>query len=117
VKIPTSLILLLISILVWLRIIRKPDFTCVVVEEGPLDEEMSPGILYSEVRNGYRKWSHLTCPRCGDHIELEAGDGRVKWSLAVDWLRRPTLKPSIWERSTCGAHFFIRKGTIVWCRD
>ncbi|WP_428841303.1 DUF6527 family protein [Bradyrhizobium barranii] len=30
---------------------------------------------------------------------------------------RPTVAPSIWQTGSCRAHFFIRKGVIVWCRD
>jgi hypothetical protein len=42
--------------------------------------------------------------------------GKEKWTVKVDLLRRPTLHPSIWERRTCGAHFFVRRGRRLWCR-
>jgi hypothetical protein len=60
------------------------------------------------------KWTHLLCPKCGDHIELPLA-GRERWSVKTDFLRRPTLAPSVWEKATCGAHFFVRKGKVLWC--
>jgi Family of unknown function (DUF6527) len=73
-------------------------------------------ILVLEIRNGHRKWAHLACPKCGDHIQLPMAGGE-RWFVKVDILRRPTLSPSIWERQTCGAHFFINRGRLLWCRE
>ena len=28
---------------------------------------------------------------------------------------RPTFSPSIWETESCGAHFFVRNGNLIWC--
>jgi hypothetical protein len=94
---------------------QRPHFLCVEVAEEPLDEEMTPSFVYSEVRGGFPKWAHLVCPRCGDHIQLQTAQARSSWSLARDWLHRPTISPSVWEKNSCGAHFFVRKGRVVWC--
>ena len=48
------------------------------------------------------------------HIQLPLA-GKQRWSVNVDYLRRPTIAPSIWETDSCGAHFFVRKGELLWC--
>ncbi len=99
------------------RLFGRPHFLCVEVEEGPEGEEMEPGLVYSEVRGGHAKWAHLICPRCGEHIQLQTAAGRSNWALRRDWLNQPTIHPSVWERDSCGAHFFVRKGRLIWCAD
>jgi ribosomal protein S27AE len=99
-----------------LRWMRRPEFLAQSVTETPYPEELRPGVLFYEVRDGHLKWLHLRCPKCRDHIQLPA-IGKRRWSLGFDCLRRPTVSPSIWETEACGAHFFIRKGRVVWCPD
>jgi hypothetical protein len=90
---------------------------CIDVREGPLHSELQPKFLYREVRNGYLKWAHFLCPRCGDHIQVPISKTSPSWQLKVDWLRRPTLSPSIWETERCGAHFFVHAGDLLWCEE
>jgi hypothetical protein len=97
-----------------LPLLRRPELLAKIVPECPSPDELAPGLLLVEAREGYLKWAHLSCPRCGDHIQLPlAGSG--KWSVKIDLICRPTINPSIWEKDRCGAHFFIRKGTLLWC--
>lgn len=95
---------------------RRPKWLTIAAGGRPSDDALRRDLVILEVREGYLKWAHLVCPRCGDHIELPMA-GREKWTVKVDWLRRPTFSPSIWERATCGAHFFIRGGTLRWYRE
>lgn len=97
-----------------LPLIRRPAYLVKTVPETPLEEELTPDLLLVEIREGHLKWAHLKCPKCGDHIQLPMA-GKEYWGISVDFLRRPTLAPSIWERQTCGAHFFVRKGNILGC--
>jgi len=94
----------------------RPDFLCVDVEDAPVDNQLVRGLLMREVRGGYAKWAHFRCPRCSEHIQISIA-GNKGWTLNVDWLRRPTLSPSIWQTGSCGAHFFVRGGHIAWCKD
>ena len=96
------------------RILKRPAFLCVDVDEAPLDSELNPQYLYREIRSGFPKWAHFACPRCREHIQVQIAKGS-EWRLRVDWLRRPTLHPSIWERQGCGAHFFLCRGGLLWC--
>jgi len=95
---------------------RRPKWLATLADGRPTDDALRRDLVILEFREGYLKWAHLLCPKCGDHIELPMG-GREKWTVKVDWLRRPTFSPSIWERATCGAHFFIRGGALHWSRE
>lgn len=94
------------------RVLQRPHFLACQVPEAP--EMLAPGMLYHEVRDGHPKWAHLACPRCGEHIQLQTAQARQRWTLRIDWLNRPTVSPSIWETQSCGAHFFVRNGQLVW---
>lgn len=97
-----------------LPFLHRPRFLARVTTECPSREELRGGLLFIEIRAGCRKWAHLLCPKCGDHIQLPLA-GKDRWSAKTDFLRRPTLSPSIWEEATCGAHFYITKGRLLWC--
>jgi hypothetical protein len=106
----------LIEVIRRLPLLRKPEFFARVVPESPSSAELVPGVLFVEIREGYLKWAHLSCPKCGDRIQLPLA-GRERWSVHIDFLWRPTVSPSIWERNACGAHFFIKKGKLLWARS
>ena len=92
----------------------RPRFLAEVISERPTAEDLRADLVFLEVRGGHVKWLHMTCPRCADHIQLPLA-GKDQWSVKVDLLRRPTIVPSIWEKTSCGAHFIVRKGTLRWC--
>lgn len=95
-----------------LPFMQRPRFLVRKVFEPPAADELLADMLFLEIRGGFLKWAHLQCPKCGDHIQLPLA-GSERWSVHVDLLCRPTLAPSIWERSTCGAHFFVRQGDLL----
>lgn len=99
-----------------LGLLRKPDFVVADIPDTPDETDLRPGVLFREVRDGFAKWAHFTCPRCHEQIQLPLG-GPEGWSLRLDWLRRPTLRPSVWQTGSCGAHFFVTKGELVWVPD
>jgi len=106
--------LFLIELVFRLPFLSRPAFLVDVVSECPAREELRAGMVLVEMRDGYLKWAHLECPKCGDHIQLPLA-GKDQWTIKVDFLSRPTLAPSIWERTTCGAHFFLTRGRLDWC--
>ncbi len=95
-------------------LMRRPRYLMKTAPEAPAPEELRPSVIVLEIRGGHLKWAHLSCPKCGDHIQLPLA-GKQRWSVNVDYLRRPTIAPSIWETDSCGAHFFVRKGELLWC--
>ncbi|MFZ5526660.1 MAG: DUF6527 family protein [Pseudomonadota bacterium] len=58
----------------------------------------------------------MRCPcGCGQPVELPLiREARPRWSLQVDQDGHPTLAPSIWRREGCRAHYFVRRGKVVW---
>lgn len=107
--------LFLLEFVFRLPFLPRPAFLADVVSECPSREELQSDMVLVEMRGGYLKWAHLQCPKCGDHIQLPLA-GSDRWTVKVDFFRRPTLAPSIWEQAPCGAHFFVRKGKPVWCQ-
>lgn len=93
------------------------DLEAVFVQEAPDNDSLDGRTLYVERRSGFIKWAHLACPKCDELISLPIGDKKDSWIISVDWLWRPTLRPSIWETESCGAHFFVTAGEVLWCRD
>ena len=64
-------------------------------------------------------WSvGMTCPcGCGDAIELALfPEAEQRWRLSVDANGRPSLSPSVWRRTGCRSHFWVREGRVLWCR-
>jgi hypothetical protein len=75
--------------------------------------------LYVVGGPGYQKWAYMVCPcGCGERIMLSlAKNRRPHWSVEIDWLGRPTIKPSVWQTDGCFSHFWVKKGRIEWTRD
>lgn len=63
-------------------------------------------------------WSvGMRCPcGCGDKIELMIlKEARPRWDISVNRVGRPSLRPSVWRKSGCKSHFWVREGRILWC--
>lgn len=59
------------------------------------------------------------CPcGCGKSLELLLiEEAKPHWKVSIDKQGKPTLHPSVWLKSGCRSHFWVRKGKIVWCQD
>jgi hypothetical protein len=114
-----QLIAILRALLIWLGLIRKPDFLLRVVADHPDASTLAPGWLYVVGGPGYQKWAYLRCPTGnGDIIQLSLQQKhRPRWSVAGDFLGRPTVHPSVRQMEGSYAHFWIKKGAVQWCED
>lgn len=65
------------------------------------------------------KWATFACPcGCGETLLLSLSQNRrPRWSVTADWLGRPSISPSVRRPDGCRAHFWVRKGSIDWCKD
>ncbi len=99
--------------------IRGLQFTARMSAHHPELATLKPGILYVVGGIDYQKWAFLTCPcGCAESIMLSLSKKRrPHWQVDVDWLNRPTVRPSIWQTEGCYSHFWIKKGTIHWTPD
>jgi hypothetical protein len=59
----------------------------------------------------------LQCPcGCGERLEMMLLHGvKPRWDLMLDAKGRVSLHPSVWLRTGCRSHFWIRGGKVVWC--
>ena len=59
----------------------------------------------------------LRCPcGCGQRLEMMLlKNVKPRWDVTFDSRGRVTLHPSVWLRTGCRSHFWIRAGKVVWC--
>jgi len=95
---------------------RRSLYHLTQVEDLP--DRLEHRTLYVVGEPNYPLHASMACPRrqCPTVLNMNlAPDERPQWSLKADANGRPTLSPSVWERTSCGCHFFLRNGKIVWC--
>lgn len=114
-----TIIAALRSLLVWLRIIPKPDLLAKLVADRPEPGAMKPGWIYVVAGKDYQKWAYFRCP--ADHGELIQlslmQNRRPRWQVQIDVLSRPTINPSVRQIDGSYAHFWVRSGNVDWCAD
>lgn len=106
-------------ILIALRLIPRPAFTACRVADHPDPATMASDRIYIVGGRGYNKWAYFRCPADRDEIIQLAlmRERRPRWTVAVDWLGRPTISPSVRQIDGTRAHFWIRRGAVEWCVD
>lgn len=104
-------------LLVKCRLIPQPELVGRPIDCHPTPQELEPGALFIVQDNGHQKWACFRCPGgCGEKLQLSLNPSRrPKWTIALDWLSRPTVTPSVHQLNSCGCHFWIQRGAISWC--
>ncbi|WP_342636246.1 DUF6527 family protein [Pseudomonas sp. OTU750018] len=93
-----------------------PPRRLVVVEGDSLPHDM-PMRSIVLARDGTEDWCvGLRCPcGCGRTIELLViKEAKPRWDYSIDKDGLPSLMPSIWLKSGCKSHFWLKKGRIHW---
>lgn len=101
---------------VFLRWCHRDRLAAETVSEAP--DALHPRALY--VIGEDQAWAvAMMCPcKCGEIITLSLlPTDSPRWNLEVDAYGFPTLSPSVWRTAGCRSHFFLRHGSIVWCRE
>src|ERR1700741_298485 len=99
---------LLLSWLAWvlaaLGFIARPRFLARGSETNPPVSDLSDSDFVMVQSGRFLKWACFRCPcGCGEKISLSLAANRTpSWRVAVDWLGRPTVTPSGWQRG--GGH-------------
>jgi hypothetical protein len=90
-----------------------------VLRTDELPEQLSPHHLYVVGERGEDWFAAMVCPcGCGATIDLNlVPPGRPCWTLTVHGDGSPSLSPSVWRQADCRAHYFVRRGRIVWARS
>jgi hypothetical protein len=74
-------------------------------------EQFQEGILYVSKR--YEVAIHLCACGCKAKTVTPINE-KTGWKFS-EGPNGPTLSPSIYNNQTCGAHYFLTDGKIVWC--
>lgn len=93
------------------------EWRLVVVEGDSLPRKIPKRVLVL-ARDGDEDWCvGMMCPcGCKKVIELMLiPEASPRWKLTTDTKNRPTLKPSVWLKTGCHSHFWLRNGQIDWC--
>ena len=100
-------------------IIRRPELVGVLVADHPLPEPMEAGKIYIVGGPGYQKWAVFRCPKHEEEIvQLSLMQNRrPRWTIAMDFLDRPTIHPSVRQLDGAYAHFWVKSGSVDWCED
>ena len=88
-----------------------------VVEKTPRNNDVEQGLFYLVYPNRKKKWVLFLCPcGCGYVITLSLKNlHNPHWRLNIGKEGRPTLYPSVWQKTECRSHFWLRDGRIYWC--
>jgi Family of unknown function (DUF6527) len=107
------------SLSVHLGFIPKPAFGLRFMDRHPTLDQVPDGQIVVVRGLEHHKWACLRCPGgCGNRLQLSLSPSRrPRWSIAADWLNRPSIEPSILQAGACGVHFWIERGNVRWCAD
>lgn len=89
----------------------------VLVRKGDIMPLVMPQQDLLLLQEDGENWSvGFRCPcGCGDVIELLLlPNVKPRWDIEINCLGRPTLSPSVWKRTGCMSHFWIRDGKVIW---
>ena len=106
-------------VLVSLRLVKRPDLVGRIADRHPTPDELRDGELIVVQDGDRQKWACLRCPGgCGEKLQLALVPYRKpRWLVRLDWLRRPSITPSVRQLNDCQCHFWIKGGKVHWCRD
>jgi len=100
---------------IWQR--HGPKRRLIIVESDTPPDPIPSRHVYL-CRDDGENWSvAMRCPcGCGDSLELMLlKEIKPNWSLKTNDQQPPSLRPSIWRRTGCQSHFWLRNGHIHWC--
>lgn len=105
------------QLLAGLRIIPKPDLVGRIMDRHPTPAELKTGVFIIVRDDNRQKWACFRCPGgCGEKLQLPLRPSkRPRWAVTLDWLRRPSVTPSVHQLNNCRCHFWLKGGTVEWC--
>ena len=94
----------------------RTGFQAICVPDLP--DKIAPNIVY--LVGDDEPWqAAFLCPcGCRAIIQLSlVAEDKPSWSALLHPDQTVTLFPSVWRKRGCKAHFFVRRGRIVWTHD
>ncbi len=89
----------------------------IIFVEGDILPAKIPWRAVILTKDGHEDWSvGFRCPcGCGSVIELLlVKEASPHWRCELDNLNRPTLFPSVWLKTGCKSHFWLKNGRVFW---
>lgn len=97
---------------------------------NPRNDVSNGDFCYIDLSSVDQTWKEITAPRqtghmeapcpcgCGDVIELMLiPEATPHWRLIIGTDKKPSLKPSVWRNTGCRSHFWLRGGSVEWCKS
>lgn len=84
-----------------------------------LPDRLDSSTLYLVTEGELRMYAAMACPRgqCAEPLSMNLlPDDQPMWLLSQHENGSASLYPSIWRKTGCGCHFWLRCGTIEWCK-
>ena len=99
------------GLLAWFR----GDLICVDVHGDEPPRKIARRRLVRMIDEGEPWAVVMMCPcGCGEVLELSLSPAsKTFWKLAVE-ADHPTLHPSVWRKTGCRSHFWVRRGRVRW---
>lgn len=110
----------IIKFIIWIRNLwqqRDLRRRLIIIESDTPPEKITTKHLYLARKNG-KDWAvAMLCPcGCGDHLQLRLLKvASTHWTLKTPDHAPPTLHPSVWRKTGCRSHFWVKDGKIKWC--
>ena len=82
-----------------------------------LPDPLASRRVYLVGEDGKLWYAAMLCPcDCGAmlHMSLHR-EGKPRWKATLHRDGAISLTPSVWRKSGCRSHFFLRNGRIIWC--
>lgn len=82
-----------------------------------LPDVLDPWTVYVVGEGAHVWFAALMCPcGCGELLQISLHpEGRPRWLLTLHAGGTVSLTPSVWRRTGCRSHFFLRRGRVEWC--
>lgn len=93
----------------------RKDYHIKITDDLP--EELESQIIYVVGDSNHPQYAIFLCPcGCGRSIELNLNpESSPRWKLKWHLLGTISLSPSIWRKSGCWSHFFLKHSKVLWC--
>jgi hypothetical protein len=95
----------------------SPRRSVTIIEGDTLPNELPHRNLALARENGEDWCIGMRCPcGCGQRLEMMLlKEIKPRWDVRVNARGHVSLHPSVWLRTGCRSHFWMREGKVIWC--
>ena len=95
----------------------SPRRKVTIIEGDTLPNRLPRWNLALARENGEDWCIGMRCPcGCGQQLEMMLlKEVKPRWDARVNSRGQVSLHPSVWLRTGCRSHFWMREGKVIWC--